>query len=283
MYKNDIITAKDGKFTFPNLGDAYKESIMLTFVAVEAVSIDYARIKLYPDGKVNKYALDNLSKEMLDAQWEVLERSYRFSNFLDTTFQFDFSHGEVNKIESQFFKKDIDKYAYALHKMFEYIFALTCKYNVSDETVKRLSENAKKVHEKMYSNSLEIQIAELIFQARVAISIKNGYGSIEGQASGLMIVLYALKELVNNIDLDASEATTLEFNTANDELLFDASGNKKILNNIIDKTIIRTRGNLDNINNDTFDRELGHILYHMIKNLIEKRSKKRGEKYDSNK
>lgn len=272
MYKNDIITAKDGKFTFPNLGDEYKYAIMLTFVAIEAVSVDYAIIKTDPDKKVMKYSFYNLSKEILDAQKEIIKKSTNFSSFIDTTFQFEYTDGVVKRIESKFLKKDIEKYAYAINKMFEYIYILAKKYNISDEIVEKLCGKAKKFNEKIHGNTLEIQIAELIFQAKVAISIKNGHGSIEGQAFGLIIVLYALKELVNNIDLDASEATTLEFNTANDELLFDASGNKKILNNIIDKTIIRTRGNLENINNDTYDRELGHILYHMINNLIDKRS-----------
>ena len=271
MFKNDIITAKDGKFTFPDLGDAYKEAIMLTFVAIEATSIDYARIKMYPDGKVNKYSLDNGSKAMLDIQKEVQNKSI---NLFDSTFQFEFSHGEIKKIESKFFKKDLEKYAYAINKMLKHIFDLTYKYNVPDETVKKLSDNAKRVHEKMYLDPLVPQIAEFIFQARVEISIKNGHGRIEGQAFGLIIVLYALKELVNNIDLDASEPTTLEFSTAKDELFFDASGNKKILNNIIDKNIIRIRGNLENVNNETYNKELGHILYHMINNLIDKRSNK---------
>lgn len=270
MFKNDIITAKDGKFSFPDLGDAYKEAIMLTFVAIETVSVGYARKKVYPDKKVH-----NLSKEVLDTQKEIIKKSTNFSSFIDTTFQFEYTDGDVKRIESKFFKKDIEKYAYAINKMFEYIYMLASKYNVSDEIVEKLCGKAKRFNEKMHGNTLEIQIAELIFQARVAISIKNGHGSIEGESSGLMIVLYALKELVNNIDLDASEATTLEFNTANDELLFDASGNKKILNNIIDNTILRTRGKLENINNDTYNRELGHILYHMINDLIKKN--RRGE------
>lgn len=260
MFKNDFITATNGKFSFPDLGDAYKEAIMLTFVAIETVSKDYARKKVYPDKKVH-----NLFKEVLDVQKEIIKKSTNFSSFIDTTFQFEYTDGEVKRIESKFFKKDIEKYAYAIHKMFEYIYMVASKYNVSDEIVEKLCGKAKRFNEKMHGNTLEIQIAELIFQARVAISIKNGHGSIEGEASVLMIVLYALKELVNNIDLDASEATTLEFNTANDELLFDASGNKKILNNIIDKTIIRTRSNIENINNDAYDRELGHILYQIIK------------------
>ena len=278
MLKNeDTITAKDGKFTFPNLGDEYKYAIMLTFVAIETVSVEFARIKVYPDKKVMKYSFDKLSKELLDAQKEIIKKSTNFSSFIDTTFQFEYTDGEVKRIESKFFKKDIDKYAYAINKLFEYIYMLARKYNISDEIVEKLCGKAKKFNEKIHGNTLEIQIAELIFQARVAISIKKGRGSIEGQTFGLIIVLYALKELINNIDLDESEATTLEFNTANDELLFDASGNKKILNNIIDKTIIRARGNLENINNDTYDRELGHIFYIMLKNLIEKRSKRRGE------
>lgn len=278
MYKNDIITAKDGKFTFPNLGDEYKYAIMLTFAAIEKVSVDYAIIKVNPDKKDMKYSFDNLSKEIIDAQKEIIKKSTNFSSFIDTTFQFEYTDGVVKRIESKFFKKDIEKYAYAINKLFEYIYMLARKYNISDEIVEKLCGKAKKFNEKMHGNILEIKIAELIFQARVAISIKNGHGSIEGQSSGLMIVLYALKELVNNIDLDASEATTLEFNTANDELLFDASGNKKILNAIIDDTIMQVRDKLDyNINIDTFDRDLGHVFYLMLKNLIEKRSKRRGE------
>ena len=36
MFKNEeTITAKDGKFTFPNEGDEYKQAIMLTFLAIE--------------------------------------------------------------------------------------------------------------------------------------------------------------------------------------------------------------------------------------------------------
>lgn len=275
MFKNDIITATNGKFSFPDLGDAYKEAIMLTFVAIETLSVEYARIKVCPDKKVMKYSFDNLSKEIFDAQKEIIKKSTNFSSFIDTTFQFEYTDGEVKRIESKFFKKDIEKYAYTINKLFEYTYMLARKYNISDEIVEKLCGKAKRFNEKMHGNTLEIQIAELIFQARVAISIKNGHGSIEGEASGLMIVLYALKELVNNIDLDVSEATTLEFNTAKDELLFDASGNKKILNNIIDKTILRTRGKLENINNDTYDRELGHILYHMINDLIKKN--RRGE------
>lgn len=275
LKSEETIIAKDGKFSFPDLGDEYKYAIMLTFVAIETVSVEYARIKVCPDKKVMKYSFDNLSKEVLDAQKEIIKKSTNFSGFIDTTFQFEYSDEEIKRLESKFFKKDIEKYAYAINKMFEYIYMLASKYNVSDEIVEKLCGKAKRFNEKMHGNTLEIQIAELIFQARVAISIKNGYGSIKGEASGLMIVLYALKELVNNIDLDASEATTLEFNTANDELLFDASGNKKILNNIIDKTIIRLRDDLDmNINNDTYNKELGHILYHMIKELIEKRYNK---------
>jgi hypothetical protein len=268
MYKNDNITATNGKFTFPNEGDEYMQAIMLAFVAVETVSVDYARIKMNPEKKVKKYSLDDLSKEMVKLQKKVLDKSNNFVNFVDRTFQFEYTDGKVKRIESNFFTKEIDKYAYAINKIFEYIFILTCKYNVPDEVVKKLSDRAKKINEKCMGNALEIEILELIFQADVEISIKDGHGVIDGQTSGLIIVLYALKELINNIDLDESEATTLEFNTANDELFFEASGNKKILNNIIDKTIIRTRGNLENINNDTFDRELGHILYHMIKNLI---------------
>lgn len=282
MFKNDNITAKDGKFTFPNLGDSYKETIMLTFIAVEAVSIDYARKKLYPDGKVDKYALDNLSKEMLDAQKEVLVKATHLCNFFDSTFQFEFVHGEVKRIESKFFKKNIDKYAYAINKMFEYISILTHKYNVPEKTVKRLSENAKKVHEKMYSNSLESQIIDVIFKTNVKIDIqsnginRDGNGTIEGQPYGVIITLYALKELINNVTLDESKPTTLKFNTENHRLFVNADGSKKILNTIIDDTIIQINDSLDNnINNETYNKELGHILYLILKNSIEKRSKRR--------
>ena len=262
MYKNDIITAKDGKFTFPHEGDEYKQAIMLTFLAIETVSVDYARIKVYPDKKVH-----NLSKEVLDAQKEIIKKSTNFSGFIDTTFQFEYSDEEIKRLESKFFKKDIEKYAYAINKMFEYIYMLASKYNVSDEIVEKLCGKAKRFNEKMHGNTLEIQIAELIIQARVAISIKNGHGSIEGEAFGLMIVLYALKELVNNIDLDASKSTTLEFKTENYKLFTKASGNKKILNNIIDNMIIQVKDNLDeNFNNEIYNKELGHILYQIIKN-----------------
>ena len=271
MFKNEgTITAKDGKFTFPNLGDAYKEAIMLTFAAIETVSVEYAGIKVYPDKKVN-----NLSKEVLDAQKEIIKKSTNFSSFIDTTFQFEYTDGEVKRIESKFFKKDIDKYAYAINKLFEYIYILASKYNVSDEMVEKLCGKAKKISEKMYPNTLKCHVLELIFQAKVKILITNEHGIFDGKAYGLIVVLYALKELINNIDLDKSKQITLEFNTANDELFFDASGNKKILNAIIDDTIIRVRDNLDyNINNDTFDRELGHVLSLMLKDLIEKRSNK---------
>jgi hypothetical protein len=282
MFKNDNITATNGKFNFPDLGDAYKEAIMLTFIAVEAVSIDYARNKMYPDRKVNKYSFNNLSKEMLDAQKDVLNKATHLCNFFDSTFQFEFLHGEVKRIESKFFKKEIDKYAYAINKMFQYISILTHKYNLSDETVKRLSENAKKIHKKTYSSNLECLILDLIFDIKVKIDIKsdgsNGNGTIEGQPYGLIITLYALKELINNIQLDESKPTTLEFNTKNDKLFVNASGKKKILNKIIDNTIIRVNDDMDeNINNDTYNKELGHILYQIIKNSIEKRSKRRGE------
>lgn len=273
MYKNDFITATNGKFTFPNLGDAYKEAIMLTFVAIETVSVEYARIKVYPDKKVH-----NLSKEVLDAKKEILKKSTNFSGFIDTTFQFEYSHEEIKRLESKFFKKDIEKYAYAINKMFEYIYMLASKYNVSDEIVKKLCGKSKRFFEKMHSNTLECQILELIFQAKVKILITNEHGILDGKAYGLIVVLYALKELINNIDLDKSKQITLEFNAVNDELFFDASGDKKILNAIIDDTIIRVRDKLDyNINIDTFDRDLGHVFYLMLKNLIEKRSKRRGE------
>lgn len=276
MFKSEEpIIAKNGKFTFPNEGDEYMQAIMLAFVAVETVSVDYARIKMVPEKKVKKYSLDDLSKEMVKLQKKVLDKSHKFVKFIDTTFQFEYTDGEIKRIESKFFTKEIDKYAYAINKIFEHIFILTCKYNVPDEVVIKLRDRAKEFNEKMHGNALEIEILELIFQADVEISIKDGHGVIDGQAFGLIIVLYALKELINNIDLEESEATTLEFNTANDELFVDASGNKKILNTIIDKTITRTRGHVENINNDTYDRELGHILYHMIKNLIKKN--RRGE------
>lgn len=269
MFKNDIITAKDGKFTFPNLGDAYKEAIMITFIAIETVSLEYARIKMDSDKKVKKYSL------MLDTQKEIIKKSTNFSGFIDTTFQFEYTDGEVKRIESNFFKKDIEKYAYAINKMFEYIYMLARKYNISDKLVEKLCGKAKKISEKMYSNNLKCHVLELIFQARVKILITKEHGIFDGKAYGLIVVLYALKELINNIDLDKSKQITLEFNTVNDELFFDASGNKKILNAIIDDTIIRVRDHLDyNINNDTFDRELGHVLYHMIKELIEKRYNK---------
>lgn len=278
MYKNDSITATNGKFSFPDLGDAYKEAIMLTFIAIEEVSIDYARNKMYPDGKCNKYSLNNLSKEMLDIQKEVLDKATHLCNFFDSTFQFEFLHGEVKRIESKFFKKEIDKYAYAINKMFEYISILKLKYNVPVETVKRLSENTKKIKEKIDSSNLDSLIQDLIFDLKIKIDIKsdgNGNGTVEGQPYGLTIALYALKELINNVPLDESKPTILEFNTENDKLSVNVSGSKTILNTIIDKTIIRLRDDLDmNINNDTYNKELGHILYHMIKELIEKRSNK---------
>lgn len=278
MYKNDSITAKDGKFRFPDLGDAYKEAIMLNFIAIEEVSIDYARNKMCPDGKCNKYSFNNLSKEMLDIQKEVLDKATHLCNFFDSTFQFEFLHGEVKRIESKFFKKEIDKYAYAINKMFEYISILKLKYNVPVETVKRLSENAKKIKEKIDSSNLDSLIQDLFFDLKVKIDIKSdgkGNGTVEGQPYGLTIALYALKELINNVPLDESKPTILEFNTENDKLSVNASGSKTILNTIIDKTIIRLRDDLDmNINNDTYNKELGHILYHMIKELIEKRYNK---------
>lgn len=281
MYKNDIITAKDGKFSFTDLGDAYIESIMLTFIAIEEVSIDYARNKMYPDGKCNKYSFNNLSKEMLDIQKEVLDKATHLCNFFDSTFQFEFLHGEVKRIESKFFKKEIDKYAYAINKMFEYISILKLKYNVPVETVKRLSENANKIKEKIDSSNLDSLIQDLIFDLKVKIDIKSdgkGNGTVEGQPYGLTIALYALKELINNVPLDESKPTILEFNTENDKLSVNASGSKTILNTIIDKTIIRLRDDLDmNINNDTYNKELGHILYQIIKNSIEKRAKRKGE------
>lgn len=279
MFKNDIITAKDGKFTFPNLGDAYIESIMLTFIAIEEVSIDYARNKMYPDGKCNKYSFNNLSKEMLDIQKEVLDKATHLCNFFDSTFQFEFSHGEIKKIESKFFKKEIDQYAYVINKMFEHIFDLTYKYNVPDETVKRLSDNAKKVHEKMYSHSLEDQIIDVILNVKIDIQSdgknRDGNGTIKGQPYGVIITLYALKELINNVTLDESKPTTLKFNTENHRLFVKADGSKQILNTIIDDTIVQINDTLDeNLNNDTYNKELGHIVYQIIKNSIEKRSNK---------
>lgn len=269
MFKNDFITATNGKFSFTDLGDEYKYAIMLTFVAIETVSLEYAQIKVYPDKKVN-----NLSKEVLDAQKEIIKKSTNFSGFIDTTFQFEYTDGEVKRIESKFFKKDIEKYAYAIHKMFEYIYMLARKYNISDEIVEKLCGKAKKISEKMYSNNLKCHVLELIFKAKVKILITNEHAIFNGKAYGVIVVLYALKELINNIDLDKSKQITLEFNTANNELFFDASGNKKILNAIIDDAIIRVRDNVDySINNDTCDRELGHILYHMINDLIKKNRK----------
>lgn len=278
MYKNDSITAKDGKFSFTDLGDAYIESIMLNFIAIEEVSIDYARNKMCPDGKCNKYSFNNLSKEMLDIQKEVLDKATHLCNFFDSTFQFEFLHGEVKRIESKFFKKEIDKYAYAINKMFEYISILKLKYNVPVETVKRLSENAKKIKEKIDSSNLDSLIQDLIFDLKVKIDIKSdgkGNGTVEGQPYGLTIALYALKELINNVPLDESKPTILEFNTENDKLSVNASGSKTALNTIIDKTIMQLRDDLDmNINNDTYNKELGHIIYQIIKNSIEKRSNK---------
>ena len=278
MFKNDFIIATNGKFTFPNEGDSYMQAIIQTFVAVETVSVDYAIIQMCQDKKDYKNFLDDASdaaKEIRKLQKKVLDKANNFVKFIDTTFQFEYTDGEVKRIESKFFKKDIEKYAYAINKMFEYIFILTSKYNVPDEVLINLSDRAKKFNEKMHGNTLEIQIAELIFQAKVKILITNEHAILNGKAYGLIVVLYALKELINNIDLDKSKQITLEFNTANDELFFDASGNKKILNAIIDDTIIRVRDNIDySINNDTFDRKLGHILYHMIKELIEKRYNK---------
>ena len=161
----------------------------------------------------------------------------------------------------------------AIRKMFEYIYFLTSKYNVSDEAIIKLGNREKKINDKMYSNTLECQVLDLI--SEVEIIIKDGKGIVVGKRFGVIIVLYALQELINNVDLDKSKPTTLEFNSKNDKLVIDASGNKEILNNIIDNTIIRVKSNLDErINNDSYNKELGHILYKIFKNSIEKRSNK---------
>lgn len=275
MFKSEeTIIAKDGKFTFPNEGDSYMQAIMQTFVAVETVSVDYAIIQMCQDKKDYKNFLDDASdasKEIRKLQKKVLDKANNFVEFVDTTFQFEYKDGEVKRIESKSFTEEIDKYAYVINKMFEYIFILTCKYNVPDEVLIKLSDRSKKFNEKMHSNALECQIIELVFRARVKILITNEHGIINGKAYGVIVVLYALKELINNVDLDESETTTLEFNTVNDEPFFDASGSKKILNAIIDDTIIRVRGKLDNnINNEIYNKKLGHIFYLMLKNLIEK-------------
>ena len=274
MFKNEEpITAKDGKFTFPNEGDAYMQAIMLTFVAVETVSAEYSITQVCPDKKMYKYLLDDLSKEMLKLQKKVLDRANNLVKIVDTTFQFEYKDGEVKRIESKFFTEEIDKYAYAIRKMFEYIYFLTSKYNVSDEAIIKLGNREKKINDKMYSNTLECQVLDLI--SEVEILIKDGKGIVVGKRFGVIIVLYALQELINNVDLDKSKPTTLEFNSKNDKLVIDASGNKEILNNIIDNTIIRVKSNLDErINNDSYNKELGHILYKIFKNSIEKRSNK---------
>lgn len=279
MFKNEeTIIAKDGKFTFPNEGDSYMQAIMLTFIAVETVSADYAIIQMHPDKKGYEYLLDDVSKEMVKLQKKVLDRANKLVSFVDTTFQFEYKDGEVKRIESKFFTKEIDKYAYAINKMFEYIFILTCKYNVPDEAIIKLGDRAKRINEKMHSNNLECQILNLIFKAEVEILIKDGKGIISGQQYGLIIGLFALQELINNVDLDKSKPTTLKFSTKNDKLVIDASGNKEILNNIIDNTIIRVKSNLnEKVNNDLYNKEIGHILYKIFKNSIEKRAKRRGE------
>lgn len=277
MFKNEEpITAKNGKFTFPNEGDSYREAITLTFIAVETVSADYAIKQMYPDKKMYIYLLDDLSKEMLELQKKVLDRANNIVNFVDTTFQFEYKDGEVRRIESKFFTKEIDKYAYVINKMFEYILILQCKYNVSDEFIMKLGDSAKKNNKIMHSNTLECQILDII--SDIEIIIKDGKGIIGGKQFGLIIVLYALQELINNVDLDKSTSTTLECSTKNDKILIYASGSKKILNNIIDNTIIRVKSNLnEKVNNDSYNKELGHILYKIFKNSIEKRAKKRGE------
>ena len=274
MFKNEEpIIAEDGKFTFPNEGDSYMQAIMLTFVAVETVSAEYSITQVCPDKKMYKYLLDDLSKEMLKLQKKVLDRANNLVNFVDTTFQFEYKDGEVKRIESKFFTEEIDKYAYVINKMFEYICILQCKYNVTDEVIIKLGDRAKKINKKMQSNTLECQILDFI--SDIEIIIKDGKGIVGGNQFGLIIVLYALKELINNVDLDKSKPTTLEFSTKNDKLVIDASGNKEILNNIIDNTIIRVKSNLDErINNDSYNKELGHILYQIFKNSIEKRSNK---------
>lgn len=277
MFKNEEpITAKNGKFTFPNEGDSYREAITLTFIAVETVSADYAIKQMYPDKKMYIYLLDDLSKEMLELQKKVLDRAKNIVNFVDTTFQFEYKDGEVRRIESKFFTKEIDKYAYVINKMFEYILILQCKYNVSDEFIIKLGDSAKKINKIMHSNTLECQILDII--SDIEIIIKDGKGIIGGKQFGLIIVLYALQELINNVDLDKSTSTTLECSTKNDKILIYASGSKKILNNIIDNTIIRVKSNLnEKVNNDSYNKKLGHILYKIFKNSIEKRAKKRGE------
>lgn len=274
MFKSEEpITAKNGKFTFPNEGDSYREAITLTFIAVETVSADYVIKQMYPDKKMYKYLLDDLSKEMLELQKKVLYRASNFVNFVDTTFQFEYRDGEVKRIESKFFTKAIDQYAYVINKMFEYIFFLKCKYNVSDEFIIKLGDSAKKINKIMHSNTLECQILDII--SDIEIIIKDGKGIIGGKQFGLIIVLYALQELINNVDLDKSTSTTLECSTKNDKILIYASGSKKILNNIIDNTIIRVKSNLnEKVNNDSYNKELGHILYKIFKNSIEKRSNK---------
>lgn len=112
-------------------------------------------------------------------------------------------------------------------------------------------------------------IIDLVYESKVKIEIKNGNGIIDGQDVGLIIVLYALEELLNNVELNKSKPTTLEFKTENYKLFTNASGDKKILNNIIDNMIIQVKDNLDEkINNELYNKAfkaLGHILYQIIK------------------
>lgn len=112
----------------------------------------------------------------------------------------------------------------------------------------------------------EEAIIYLVYESRVKIEIENGNGIIDGQDFGLLIVLYALEELLNNVELDKSKPTTLEFKTENHKLFTKASGDKKILNNIIDDIIIQVKDNLDEkLNNEIYNKVLGHILYQIIK------------------
>lgn len=112
-------------------------------------------------------------------------------------------------------------------------------------------------------------IIDLVYESKVKIEIKNGNGIIDGQDVGLIIVLYALEELLNNVELNKSKPTTLEFKTENYKLFTNASGDKKILNNIIDNMIIQVKDNLDEkFNNEIYNKAfkaLGHILYQIIK------------------
>lgn len=112
-------------------------------------------------------------------------------------------------------------------------------------------------------------IIDLVYESKVKIEIKNGNGIIDGQDVGLIIVLYALEELLNNVELNKSKPTTLEFKTENYKLFTNVSGDKKILNHIIDNMIIQVKDNLDEkFNNEIYNKAfkaLGHILYQIIK------------------